>query len=70
MFGAILAAVPAIESAISGGGHLSSRDRARVNGAHSAEQKALLGDQSALAYMIQQSDHSATQVGKQAYRTR
>jgi len=51
-----------------GGGGLSDKDKARVNAANDALTKALNGDASALQYMIQQSNNSATQVGKNAFR--
>jgi len=64
---AAASALNGFESLVGGGG-LSSKDKARVNAANSALTKALAGDASALQYMIQQSNNSATQVGKDAFR--
>lgn len=48
-------------------GKVSDRDQARINAAQDALKKALAGDSSALAYMQQQSQNSATAVGKSAF---
>ena len=47
---------------------ISDKDKARVAAANSALQNALNGDASALQYMIGQSNNSATQVGKNAFK--
>jgi len=64
----IAAASSLLSGLVGGGGGLSSKDQARVNAANNALTKALNGDASALQYMIDQSNNSATQVGKNAFR--
>lgn len=74
MLGAILAAVSAVEagvkgvSSIAGGLKGNASDQKRIAAAQSALDKALAGDSSQIAYMIQQRWHSATAVGKEAFR--
>lgn len=68
MLGAILGAVAGEISDLVNTSGLSSKDQARVQAASNALTKALAGDQSQLAYMIQQSQNSATQVGKNAFQ--
>ena len=76
MIGFIIAAASAVEAGVKGvsavqgalGSSGNARDQQRIAAAQSALEKALAGDSSQLAYMIQERWHSATEVSHEAFR--